>query len=372
MASMTAACQEAFLHMDRNDFGVLWRSDIIYACQHDEQVAGLLRLPRHVRHQGTSRENFEAVLQRLDWKVDVDEFERFWTSAVVPFLWDVHHYGTPLTTFRGAATLPAPSLPTKPTLLPPPRDAREFAATPTALTYCDESVTDRPYGAGDGAPAATCTLPVGIRTDSGAAATELSCQPTRPSMPLAALLPPTPLPKPSLAVVEATGAEGAQIEARVMTALAEQRERETILQAQVTALHEALVANGTEVRVAQYEPQQSAQGALLSGWEPARLDTTGAASHASLTYASHAGVEAVAQPVAPASAPGQSHAQSPTSAAPPTFRKTPSGRVLMDESEVLLSSNLCLRCALPPTARDDARRCAARAFALSPCVEPLR
>ena len=89
--SVYLACEEAFKLIDKNGDGVLSRIEVIQACRSDERVAKLLRLPQTIKQEDGSRDRFEEIFQQMDTddskEVDMEEFQRFWVSQVLPHLW---------------------------------------------------------------------------------------------------------------------------------------------------------------------------------------------------------------------------------------------------------------------------------------------
>ena len=57
---------EAFALMDVNGDGALSRIEVIKACRQHERIRRLLGLPRTIRQEDGSRDEFERLFQRLD------------------------------------------------------------------------------------------------------------------------------------------------------------------------------------------------------------------------------------------------------------------------------------------------------------------
>ena len=64
-AAATAAAA-AFHKMDKNGDGVLSRIEVVKALRSDPAIRELLNLPAHIRQEDGSRDQFEAVFQRMD------------------------------------------------------------------------------------------------------------------------------------------------------------------------------------------------------------------------------------------------------------------------------------------------------------------
>ena len=84
-------CEEAFKLIDKNGDGVLSRIEVIQACRTDARVAKLLRLPQRIHQEDGSRDRFEEIFQMMDEddskEVDLQEFQKFWVTHVLPHLW---------------------------------------------------------------------------------------------------------------------------------------------------------------------------------------------------------------------------------------------------------------------------------------------
>ena len=61
-----AAILEAFHLIDKNGDGLLSRIEIIKACRADERIRSLLGLPKNIRQEDGTRDQFEQVFQRFD------------------------------------------------------------------------------------------------------------------------------------------------------------------------------------------------------------------------------------------------------------------------------------------------------------------
>merc|ERR1712048_235278 len=77
-------CKEAFALIDGNGNGKISRAEVIKACRESEKVRNLLGLPKVIRQEDGSRDQFEAVFQRMDKNeskdVSLDEFSSFFCS----------------------------------------------------------------------------------------------------------------------------------------------------------------------------------------------------------------------------------------------------------------------------------------------------